>query len=284
MTRGFRPVLRAARTAFHAGSADKHIEQAENYASRAGVPWAVLTNGIDWRLYHLTFAESEGITHEVAFSMNLPEDLAADPETGWSKLSLLRPESVSQGALDAFWARRKALRPASVVRGLFARDVLGRIRRELNRDAPARLDLQDVFNAVRDVISKEALAEAGDLRVGRRKARRGAPEKPGGRPRTVRGGRAGQPPPARPIGRRTHHGAAGRLAAPKGFDRAATVPAPRDTAAMNCSWCSKPMQYVHGHAACVDGRCPMYGMNQAECCGGETGGQCPAATAGRGVA
>ena len=35
------------------------------------------------------------------------------------------------------------------------------------------------------------------------------------------------------------------------------------------------MRYVHGHAACVDGRCPMFGLNQAECCDGETAEFCP---------
>jgi predicted type IV restriction endonuclease len=53
------------------GLADKHIEQAENYASRAGLRWLVLTNGIEWRLYHLTFNEGEGIIHDLAFEANL---------------------------------------------------------------------------------------------------------------------------------------------------------------------------------------------------------------------
>lgn len=30
------------------------------------------------------------------------------------------------------------------------------------------------------------------------------------------------------------------------------------------------MQYVHGHAACLTSRCPLFGQNQAECCAGET--------------
>jgi|SRR5690348_14082392 len=34
---------------------EKHIEQAENYASRLPVNWVLLTNGIEWQLYHLTF-------------------------------------------------------------------------------------------------------------------------------------------------------------------------------------------------------------------------------------
>ncbi len=57
-----------------------------------------------------------------------------------------------------------------------------------------------------------------------------------------------------------------------------SVPAPCDTARMTCAWCRKQMTYVHGHAACVDCACPMFGLNQAECCGGETAGQCPATT------
>jgi hypothetical protein len=139
---------------------DKHIEQAENYASRAGICWVLLTNAIDWKLYHLTFVETEGITHDLAFEMNLLEEMEASPESAWEKLSLLSRAAVSRDTLDEYWHQRKALSPASVVRALFNQDVLLviRIRRELNRNAPARLDVQDVFNAIRDVLSKEALS------------------------------------------------------------------------------------------------------------------------------
>jgi hypothetical protein len=38
------------------------------------------------------------------------------------------------------------------------------------------------------------------------------------------------------------------------------------------------MAYIHGHAACVHNGCPMYGVNQAECCDGEVQGQSVAPT------
>ncbi|MBX3129280.1 MAG: hypothetical protein KF718_21360 [Polyangiaceae bacterium] len=41
-------------------------------------------------------------------------------------------------------------------------------------------------------------------------------------------------------------------------------------ASITCAFCWQPMAYVHGHAACVQSRCPMFGVNQAECCDGET--------------
>ena len=48
--------------------------------------------------------------------------------------------------------------------------------------------------------------------------------------------------------------------------------------AMPCRLCRAPMIYIHGHAACVRRGCPMYGVNQAECCDGETLDNCPVPT------
>ena len=47
---------------------------------------------------------------------------------------------------------------------------------------------------------------------------------------------------------------------------------------MTCAWCHEPMAYIHGHAACVRSTCPMFGLNQAECCDGETSSTCPTPT------
>ncbi len=165
-------VLVECKAASQKGLAEKHIEQAENYASRGGLNWVLLTNAIEWKLYHLTFAEGEGIAHDVAFEMNFLDDLQNIPETTWEKLSLLERDAVAKGALEEYWGQKKALSPASVVRAFFTQDVLTTIRRELNRNAPARLDVQDVFNAIRDVLSKEALLEAGDISITKTRKRR----------------------------------------------------------------------------------------------------------------
>ncbi|MBO6938329.1 MAG: hypothetical protein JJ863_25390 [Deltaproteobacteria bacterium] len=47
---------------------------------------------------------------------------------------------------------------------------------------------------------------------------------------------------------------------------------------MRCRLCHQPMAYIHGHAACITSACPMFGVNQAECCDGETIANCPAPT------
>lgn len=154
------------------GLVDKHIEQAENYASKAGIRWVVLTNGIEWKLYHLSWGENEGITHDLAWQVQLLDELEADAENLWEKLRLLSRSSVSKGLLDEYWERKKALCPGAVVRVLFSQGALTVVRRELNRNAPARLEMLDVFNAVRDALSKEALLEAGDISMTKKKKKK----------------------------------------------------------------------------------------------------------------
>src|SRR4051812_30068927 len=46
-----------AKSAGNKALREKDIEQAENYASRHGLRWVLLTNGIEWQLYHLSFNE-----------------------------------------------------------------------------------------------------------------------------------------------------------------------------------------------------------------------------------
>ncbi len=151
---------------------DKHIEQAENYASRAGVPWVLLTNGIEWRLYHLTFNEGEGIAHDIAFEVNFLEQIDRNAEDVWAKFELLTRSSMKKDLIEDFWQQKKVLSAASVVRVLFHEEVLRVVRRLLRKDAEAMLDIEDVYTAVRDVISKEALADAGDLGITKRRKRR----------------------------------------------------------------------------------------------------------------
>lgn len=165
-------VLVEAKAAGLKGLADKHIEQASNYAANAGRPWVLLTNGVDWRLYHLSFNEGEGIAHDVVFEANLPGEMETDPDGLWSKLGILSRAAVKKDEIEEYWAHRKVLSASSVVKVLFHEDVLAVIRRELNREAPARLDVDDVFKAVRDVLSKEALTEAGDLGIRKKRKRR----------------------------------------------------------------------------------------------------------------
>jgi hypothetical protein len=84
---------------------DRHIEQAERYASEGNHRWVVLTNGTAWNLYHLTF--EEGIEYERVFSI----DLAVEDglERAAECLALLHRTSVRKDEHEAHWQHRLAL-------------------------------------------------------------------------------------------------------------------------------------------------------------------------------
>jgi predicted type IV restriction endonuclease len=90
---------------------DRHIEQAQHYAAQANIPWVLLTNGVVWNLYHLSF--EEGIEYVRVFAVDLAVD---DIDKAAESLSLLHRQSIKKGALEEYWEHRAALSPDSIAR------------------------------------------------------------------------------------------------------------------------------------------------------------------------
>ena len=86
-----------------------------------------------------------------------------DPDFVWDKLSVLAKSNVLEKSLETYYEQQKLLSPKTIVGTLLGEEVLMKIRQELNRKAPARLALKDVFHAVMQVLNSEAVAAAGGL-------------------------------------------------------------------------------------------------------------------------
>lgn len=161
---------------------DRHIEQAQAYASHNNFRWVVLTNGVDWHLYHLTF--EEGIEYELAFAVSLGNDAGISDAA--SKLALLHKKSVKAGDLDDFWEKAAALGPASLARSLFSESVLMLLRREIRRDTGLLIDREDLAKSLHEMLSAEAREQIGPLRIRKRRRAAKADSKtdpPAGRPK-----------------------------------------------------------------------------------------------------
>jgi hypothetical protein len=139
---------------------DRHIEQAYSYASRNNYRWVLLTNGVVWTLYHLTF--ENGIEFERAFSIDLLED---DIDKASEHLSLLQHDSIATGELEVFWERKLAMSPPSIAKALFHENVLTRIRCEVRRDAGVLIDQEDLAEAIRAMLSVETREAIGPMRI-----------------------------------------------------------------------------------------------------------------------
>lgn len=143
---------------------DRHIEQAERYASEGNHRWVVLTNGTAWNLYHLTF--EEGIEYERLFAIDLSND---DVENACSCLALLHRKSVSKGRHDDHWAHRLAMNASSVAKALFSEEVLRLIRRDIRKREGLSVDEEDLAEALHNMMSAEARELIGPVRVRRRR-------------------------------------------------------------------------------------------------------------------
>jgi len=144
---------------------DRHIEQAERYAAEGNVQWVLLTNGVCWNLYHLTF--DEGIEYVKAFEVNLetaPLDQAA------TLLGLLHRQAIKKGEHEEFWRRRAALHPASIGKALFCEEVLRFVRRDIRKREGILVDEEDIARAIHDLFSAQALEQMGPLKIRRRRA------------------------------------------------------------------------------------------------------------------
>ncbi len=150
---------------------DRHIEQAYSYASRNNFTWVLLTNGVVWNLYHLTF--EEGIEYERAFSVDLRKD---DLDKVVASISVLHRNCIKSGGLDDFWQHQLALSPISIGKGIFHEDVLRNIRKEVRRGAGILIDTEDLAVAIRGMLSQETREQIGPMKIRRSRRRRNKPK------------------------------------------------------------------------------------------------------------
>lgn len=143
---------------------DRHIEQAQHYAAQANIPWVLLTNGLVWNLYHLSF--EEGIEYVRVFAVDLAED---DIDKAAESLSLLHRQSIKKGALEEYWEHRAALSPESIARALFTEEALRFIRREIRRRHGIIIDQEDLAAAIHGMLSTEAREQIGPLKIRRKR-------------------------------------------------------------------------------------------------------------------
>jgi len=148
---------------------ERHVEQASNYAANDNIRWVLLTNGVAWHLYHLTF--EEGIDKELVFSVDLasmPIDQASDI------LGILHRQAIRKGEHEAYWAHRLALNPASIAKSLFCEEVIRFMRRDIRRRESILIDEEDITAAITQLFSVEAREQIGPVHIRRKRAPKGA--------------------------------------------------------------------------------------------------------------
>jgi len=167
---------------------DNHVKQAVDYAANQGCDWVVLTNGVLWQCYRVTFAKP--IAHELVLELNLL-DLNAKRSADVERLWLVSKEGIQKSGLADYQTQREALSRFTLAAVVISDPVLDTLRRELRRISPeARIETAEICSVLVGEVLKREVLEGDRATAAKRLVTRAAG-------RALRKSAApGEPPPA----------------------------------------------------------------------------------------
>lgn len=130
---------------------ESYIKQAVDYAANLGTEWVVLTNGMIWQVYKVSFVKPIGqdLVLEIDFTNFNPKD-----SDHIESLYLLTKEGMSRSTLSDYYIQRQALSRFFIGSMVLSDTVLDVIRRELRKISP---DVKIDTDQIREVLVQEVL-------------------------------------------------------------------------------------------------------------------------------
>lgn len=130
---------------------DTHAYQATNYAASGGVNLCLLTNGVDYKLYHLTWDKAK-VENNMILSFNILDD---DINNVSEKLKLLSKESFKKGLIDKYIAEVTSLGDKNLVQAMLSKRVLSAIRLELKNITGHNVSEDSIDRCISKLFSSE---------------------------------------------------------------------------------------------------------------------------------
>jgi hypothetical protein len=130
---------------------DSHMKQAVDYAANKGIEWVVLTNGINWRVYKITFAKP--IDQELVYEIDF---LTADTKNSehLELVYVLTKEGWVKEVLNDLHQQKQILNKFCIAAVALSEPVLDVMRRELKRLCP---DVKIHNEQIQQVLLQEVL-------------------------------------------------------------------------------------------------------------------------------
>ena len=151
---------------------DQHVKQAVDYAANKGIEWVALTNGVNWKVFRVSFGKP--IDKELVVDLNLPV-LSGKNEDDVAKLFLLSRESIVKSALEEYHDQRQATNKFVLAAAILSDPVLEVVRRQLRRMSPdLRVEVDDLRIAISQDVLKREVMEGEHADKARKKLSRAA--------------------------------------------------------------------------------------------------------------
>jgi len=143
---------------------ENHLRQAIGYGATNGIPWVVLTNGIDWEIYKIRFEQP--VNFDLVCSFNFLE-LSTRKQEDLDKVFLLCKEGIEKSAIDEFHDHLQSVNRFIISAVIQSNPIVSAIRRELKKISEGvKVTEEEILNILnaevlkRDVVQGEQALDA----------------------------------------------------------------------------------------------------------------------------
>jgi predicted type IV restriction endonuclease len=141
---------------------EKHLRQAVEYGANHGIPWIIVTNGVEWNLYKIKFERP--IDYDKVCSFDF---LKLDPkkEKVQETLFLLSREGLKKEARDEFYSKVQSVNKFVVGAIILSDTIVGKLRSRLRKLSPGiRVELSEIETLLRNEVLKRDIIDGDESR------------------------------------------------------------------------------------------------------------------------
>ena len=130
------------------------------YAVDLGCEWFLLTNGRQWELYHIEFAQPPET--RLIKSWNLLQNEISSLEESFEAISL---RSIKRGALEELWESQSALTPEALLAEILSEDALRTYKNSMRRKTGVSINPEDIVAAIRRLLNDSAVTIMDQMKI-----------------------------------------------------------------------------------------------------------------------
>jgi len=138
----------------------KHLRQAASYAIDIGCEWVLLTNGKEWKLYHISFGKPPQT--KLVDSWNLINN---DPVILAEKFNLIGYKNIKRGGLARLWEKSNVLAAQNILKIILSEQSIILIRRELKKATEVTVSPEEIVGAIRHMLNEAAVGEMEKVKI-----------------------------------------------------------------------------------------------------------------------
>lgn len=137
---------------------DGHLKQAVNYASREGIKWVVLTNGVNWEIHRVSLDEK--VQNELLFSFDFIE-INPRQSDQQELLFLLCKRGVQKDLIDDYYEYKQSVNRYTIGALLLTDSITNVVRRELRKLKPGiKVDSSEIGELIKSEVLKREILES----------------------------------------------------------------------------------------------------------------------------